>query len=223
MSSRTALLLVFVLTGISVWGQSGNSTSISGTVADPSGAVVEGATVQVENPVSQFVRSTTTDSAGRFTVPNVPFNPYHLTVRGKGFSPQAQDVEVRSTVPLNLKITLSVQSADTTINVESSGEDLTENTSVSHTDVDRELFDKLPLESASSSVSSLVTLATPGIAADSNGLFHGLGVHAENSFSVDGQPITDQQAKCSPTRSRSNRSSRWKSFRALRRRNTEAR
>ena len=33
------------------------------------------------------------------------------------------------------------------------------------------------------------------MAADSNGLFHGLGDHAENSFSVDGQPITDQQSK----------------------------
>jgi len=40
-----------------------------------------------------------------------------------------------------------------------------------------------------------VTQSTPGIAADSNGLFHGLGDHAENSFSVDGQPITDQQSK----------------------------
>ncbi|MGA7181633.1 MAG: TonB-dependent receptor plug domain-containing protein, partial [Thiobacillaceae bacterium] len=44
-------------------------------------------------------------------------------------------------------------------------------------------------------MSSLVTLATPGVVADSNGLFHGLGDHAENSFSVDGQPITDQQSK----------------------------
>jgi hypothetical protein len=61
--------------------------------------------------------------------------------------------------------------------------------------VDRDLFDKMPLESKSSSVSSLVTLSSPGIAADSNGLFHGLGDHAENSFSVDGQPITDQQSK----------------------------
>ena len=61
--------------------------------------------------------------------------------------------------------------------------------------MDRALFNKLPLESQSSSLSSLVTLTTPGIAADSNGLFHGLGDHAENSFSVDGQPITDQQSK----------------------------
>ena len=59
-----------------------------------------------------------------------------------------------------------------------------------------QLFDKLPLESAVFlEVSSLVTLSTPGVVADSNGLFHGLGDHAENSFSVDGQPITDQQSK----------------------------
>jgi hypothetical protein len=81
------------------------------------------------------------------------------------------------------------------VTVESTAEDLLENTSTFHTDVDRGLFDKLPLESQSSSLSSLVTLASPGIAADSNGLFHGMGDHAENSFSVDGQPITDQQSK----------------------------
>src|SRR6202012_2150174 len=63
------------------------------------------------------------------------------------------------------------------------------------TDIDRALFDRLPLESQSSSLSSLVTLASPGISADSNGLFHGLGDHASNSFSLDGQPITDQQSK----------------------------
>ena len=81
-----------------------------------------------------------------------------------------------------------------TVTVEAGG-DLIEKDPHFHTDVDRALFEKLPLESESSSVSSLVTLATPGIAADSNGLFHGLGDHAENSFSVDGQPITDQQSK----------------------------
>ena len=53
----------------------------------------------------------------------------------------------------------------------------------------------MPLESQSSSLSSLVTVSTPGVSADSNGLFHGLGDHASNSFSVDGQPITDQQSK----------------------------
>jgi hypothetical protein len=43
----------------------------------------------------------------------------------------------------------------------------------------------------------LTTLSTPGVAADSNGLFHGLGDHVANSFSVDGQPMADQESKVS--------------------------
>jgi hypothetical protein len=168
---------------------------VSGTVVDPSGAVVVGATVEMRNPVSGFTRTTVTDVKGNFSFPNVPFNPYHLTVTKQGFASSAQDVDVRSVVPTNLNINLTVTGSTETVTVEASGADLLENDSTFHTDVDRDLFDKIPLESASSSVSSLITLATPGVAADSNGLFHGVGDHAENSFSVDGQPITDQQSK----------------------------
>ena len=174
--------------------QTGNSSTISGTVVDQSGALVANATVNIHDPVSGYQRSATTDSSGSFSFPNVPFNPYHLTVTAKGFSSYAQDVEVRSSVPVDVKITLSVAGTATTVTVEAAA-DLIETDSTAHTDIDRTLFDKLPLESPSSSVSSLVTLASPGVAADSNGLFHGLGDHAENSFSVDGQPITDQQSK----------------------------
>ncbi len=172
----------------------GSSGSINGTVVDPSGAVVANATVDIHNAVSGYQRSTVTDSGGKFSFANVPFNPYHLTVTAQGFAAIAQDVDVRSLVPSSVKIALQVSGSSTTVTVEAGG-DLVENDSTFHTDVDKNLFDKLPLESASSSLSSLVTLSTPGIAADSNGLFHGLGDHAENSFSVDGQPITDQQSK----------------------------
>jgi hypothetical protein len=44
----------------------------------------------------------------------------------------------------------------------------------------------------------LVTQNTPGIAADSSGVFHGLGDHAAGSFSIDGQPMSDQQSNGSP-------------------------
>jgi hypothetical protein len=174
--------------------QTGNSANVTGTVTDPSGAVVAGANVTIHNPVTGFERSFTTDASGNFSFANVPFNPYHLSVSATGFGAFAQDIDVRSSVPLSLKIPLTVAGSSSTVTVEGGG-DLVENEPTFHTDVDRALFDKLPLESASSSVSSLVTLSTPGVAADSNGLFHGLGDHAENSFSVDGQPITDQQSK----------------------------
>jgi len=172
-----------------------NSTSISGTVLDPSGAVVANATVALEDPVSSFARSATTDSSGNFRFSNVPFNPYHLTVTAKGFAPYTRDVEARSSVPLELKIGLTISTSETSVTVTGESQDLIETVPTNHTDVDRALIEKLPLESQSSSLSSLITMSTPGIAADSNGLFHGMGDHAENSFSVDGQPITDQQSK----------------------------
>jgi hypothetical protein len=42
----------------------------------------------------------------------------------------------------------------------------------------------------------VVTLASPGVVADSNGFFHPVGDHAQTQFSIDNQPITDQQAGC---------------------------
>jgi hypothetical protein len=186
-------LSVFLHAG-TLFAQSGNSGTINGVVKDPSGAVVAGAAVTVHNPVSGYDRTATTDSSGSFSFSNIPPNPYHLSVYAKGFGAYAQDVDVRSSVPVTINVALTVAGSSSTVTIVG-GSDLIETEPTFHTDIDRALFDKLPLESASSSVSSLVTLSTPGIAADSNGLFHGLGDHAENSFSVDGQPITDQQSK----------------------------
>jgi hypothetical protein len=175
--------------------QLGNSGSIEGVVKDPSGAAIAGATVEISYPVSGYKRETTTGSDGSFRLKNVPFNPYHLVVTATGFASFTQDVEVRSTVPTGVQISLKVGAASTSITVEAQGADLLETDPSYHTDIDTGLTERLPLESQSSSVSSLVTLVSPGVVADSNGLFHGLGDHAENSFSVDGQPITDQQSK----------------------------
>src|SRR5271166_3158286 len=190
----TAVMTMFCLAlcVISARAQTSGNSSLSGVVADSTGAVVPGATVEIHNPVSQFSRTTTTDGTGKFSFPNVPIAPYHLTVNLTGFAPYAQDVEVRSAVPLSLTISLEIAGSAENVTVQGEAGDLLENDPTFHTDMDRSLFDKLPLESSSSELSSLVTLASPGVAADSNGLFHGLGDHASNSFSLDGQPITDQ-------------------------------
>ncbi|MBV8629681.1 MAG: TonB-dependent receptor, partial [Silvibacterium sp.] len=190
------LLAAFLQAGaFSLFAQSAaDSGTISGTVTDPSGAVLPNATVTINNPVSQYSRTAQTDASGNFRFPNVPFNPYHLIVSATGFASFAQDVAVRSTVPVTVNAKLNVGAESSTVTVEG-GEDLVENDPTFHTDIDRNLIAKVPLESQSSSLSSLVTLVSPGVAADSNGLFHGLGDHASNSFSIDGQPITDQQSK----------------------------
>ena len=171
-----------------------NSGSIQGTVTDSSNAIIPGATIELHNPVSGLSRTATSDSSGHYQFSNLPFNPYHVTISAPGFTSFSQDADIRSTVPVAIITKLQVLGGSTTVTVEGGG-DLLENDSTFHTDLDRSLINKLPLESQSSGVSSLVTLSSPGVAADSNGLFHGLGDHASNSFSVDGQPITDQQSK----------------------------
>jgi len=191
----SAILVVLSLTTSVSFAQSaGNSGSIHGTITDVTGAIISGATVTINNPVSGFSRETTSDASGNYQFTNVPLNPYHVEVRTPGFAIHAHDVDVRSFVPVVFNVTVKVETASTVVNVEA-GNDLLEDDTTMHTDIDRDLFNKLPLESQSSSLSSLVTLASPGIAADSNGLFHGLGDHASNSFNIDGQPITDQQSK----------------------------
>src|SRR5246127_721198 len=188
-------LFVFLFSSaFSTLNAQSNSGSINGTVSDPSGAVIPGASVSIQNPVSAYSRTTTTDTTGHFHFPNVPFNPYHLAVTKDGFAAFATDVDVNSILPVTPNIHMKVGAASTSVTVEVAS-DLLENDPTAHTDVDRGLFQKLPLETPSSTLSSLVTLASPGVAADSNGLFHGLGDHASNSFSIDGQPITDQQSK----------------------------
>ena len=195
---HAAIFIPALMLSFPVWalpdGQAGSTSgTITGTVTDPSGAVLPGATVRIENPVSQFDRTAQTDTGGRFQFSNIPYNSYHLSVSAAGFGSFVHDVEVRSTTPVTVPVTLTVGAAATTIEV--TGEDLVNNAANMDTDIDRKAFAQIPLESQSSSLSSLVTLSTPGVTADSNGMFHGLGDHAENSFSVDGQPITDQQSK----------------------------
>jgi hypothetical protein len=185
-------VLLFVASGHAQ--ATGTSGSISGTVTDPTGAVVPGATVEIHNPVSHFDTSTTTDNSGNFSFVNVPFNPYHMSVTATGFANQAKDVDVRSVVPVNVKFTLQVSSSTTTVTVEAGG-DLVENDSTFHIDVDHNQIAEVPLESQSSALTAVVTNTTPGIAADSNGQLHGLGDHAENSISLDGQQMTDQMSK----------------------------
>ena len=192
--SRLIFLFIFVFASLSASAQSGSAGLVRGVVTDPSGAVIPGASVRLASGLTGFNRSTTTDATGQFTLSNIPFNAYKISIAANGFAGLSQGVELRSAVGITLKLVLQIAGGTQTVTVESDG-DLVENDPTFHTDVDRDEFNKVPLESQSSTLSSLVTETTPGVSADSNGLFHGLGDHASNSFSVDGQSITDQQSK----------------------------
>ncbi|MDQ6678444.1 MAG: TonB-dependent receptor [Acidobacteriota bacterium] len=169
--------------------------SITGTVTDPSGGVVAGADVEVRNPISRYSRILKTDANGVFRLTDVPPNNYHVQVTAGGFQPAQQDVVVRTSVPVTVGISLKLATETTSVNVSSDVADVLENIPTSHTDLDSSVFSKLPSTSPANGLSDAITLATPGVVADSNGFFHPIGDHAQTGFSVDNQPITDQQSK----------------------------
>jgi hypothetical protein len=187
-------LILLYTAAMASFAQGGNAGTIRGTVTDPTGAVIPNATVHLTNPRSGLDRTVASDATGQFQFTNITFDNYQLAAKADGFASQRQAVDISSAVGVTVKVVMQIAAADSTVTVEAQG-DLVETDPTFHTDVDRDMFIKVPMESESSSLSSLVTSTTPGVAADSNGLFHGLGDHASNSFSVDGQSITDQQSK----------------------------
>src|ERR1700741_2400143 len=141
---RTLVFLTLSLLCLSVQAsaQTGNAGSIEGVVKDQSGAVVPNATVEINNPVSGYSRSTSSGTEGSFHFANVPFNPYHMTVTASKFAPYSLDVEVRSSLPVKVEAELKVGTEATTINVTENGGDLIENDPTYHHDIDRNLFER---------------------------------------------------------------------------------
>jgi hypothetical protein len=172
----------------------GGAGTIQGIVKDPTGGVMQSVEVKIANRVSGFARTATTDAVGKYVFNNLPPNPYHISVEAQGFQLLERDVDVRTAVPITLDLTLALAGATSTVEVVGHAEDLLERDPSAHTDIDQSLIEKLPLDS-SAGLNQVITLASPGVVSDSNGFFHPIGDHAQTQFSIDNQPVTDQQSR----------------------------
>ena len=116
---RISLVLVaafvLALVAVAVQAQAGSS-SVRGTVKDPQGNVVAGATVTLSNPETNFTRSAPTSESGQFSFEAIPPGTYVLTVEGKGFK-KAQLTDVRALVAkiTDLTVPLEVGSVTETV------------------------------------------------------------------------------------------------------------
>jgi Carboxypeptidase regulatory-like domain len=178
-----------------VFGQSlGNAGTIEGTAVDASGAAIPNAAIKLHNALTNYTQSAISGADGSFRLVNIPPNPYHLEVTAPGFAPFGQDVDIRNSLPVQVKSTLAVAGARESIIVEATA-DVLENDPSAHVDAERSLINQLPQFDPAGSLSQAIVYSTGGVAADANGFFHPLGDHAQVAFVIDGQPITDQQSK----------------------------
>ena len=116
-----AVLLTCLLT-ITAFGQT-TTGSISGTVTDPTGAVVAGATITVINPATGAERSAESNTQGTFDVPALQPGKYTITVDAKGFKKAvSRDIIVSVTQIAQVTIPLEIGSASETVTVSASQE-----------------------------------------------------------------------------------------------------
>src|SRR5437868_5977907 len=204
MARRSILTIVFVFlilgtvfstSAVNTLAQGLSAGTVTGVVVDPNNAVVPNATVTIANSVTGYTRVANTGTDGTFRFDNVPPNPYELYASATGFASAHQRLEVRSAVPISIKIPLAVGSTTANVTISSNAGAVIENDPSAHVDVDKSLIDKLPAGDPGSGLSTIITLSAGGVAADSNGGYHPLGDHFESNMSLDNQPISDQQSK----------------------------
>jgi len=137
--SLTAMVL---LLGLTAFAQT--TASIKGTVTDPSGAAVVGATVTVKGVGIE--RTTKTTSAGDYEVPALPPGTYSIEVRMAGFqSVQAKDLTLQVDNNALQNFSLKVATAAETITVEASAPVIEATTTTVGQTIDQRTVQEIPL------------------------------------------------------------------------------
>ena len=154
------VLLTVGLCALPAFGQVASTGSLSGTVTDPKGAVVAGATVTVKNTATNQEFSTQTNNDGAYNIPTLTSGVYTATITAAGFKQSAvTDIKIDVGKASTINVELEIGSANETVTVVGGGELLqTQTATIGTTLTGRQITD---LPTASRDALDLV-LAMPG-------------------------------------------------------------
>ena len=112
-----ALITLILTTALCTWGQTA-STSLNGTVTDPKGSVIPGASLTLSNPQTGFNRETTANDQGVYQFLQVPPASYELTISASGFAKQKRsNVVLMVNTPATLDVAMRVAGSETIVEV----------------------------------------------------------------------------------------------------------
>ncbi len=193
---KVILMAVILMIGsMAVLGQEFRGT-ISGTVSDPNGAVVAGATVLVKNRATNVSQTVSTNSEGAFSVPFLQPGVYDVSVSSSGFKKSLREsLTVAVDDRLSIDFTLEI-GADAEVSVSAGGELLEQGTVNVGTSVSQRQIEELPL--AEGAPYTLATQA-PGVVYTGDPNFQGPTANgnlagfrtngtAGNQINLDGSP-----------------------------------
>jgi hypothetical protein len=121
-AARTSFLILVIASILfaAVPLRAATGGGISGTVADPSGAVVAGATLKLVNTAQQTIYQAVSDRQGLYGFPNLPVGRYDLTITDAGFTSQKKtNLTVDTDSALRVDIALAIGQQSDTVTVTS--------------------------------------------------------------------------------------------------------
>ncbi len=178
-------LLVTMFAGLNLSAQQ-ITGSIRGTVVDPSGAVVQGASVSARQTETGLTRTTTTDHDGAYVLLELPVGHYQLQAEAKSFQKYVQqgitvNVNETATIPVRLAVGAETQQIEVTADAQLIQDTVT---SLGKVVSEREILD-LPLDGRN--FTQLGTLQ-PGVVPLTPGLKQaGSSLREGQSYAVNGQ------------------------------------
>jgi hypothetical protein len=196
-SKLVVFFVILAACSLAVFGQSTSTGSLSGTVTDPKGELVAGATVVVRSNATGQEFTAETSGEGVFSIPSLASGMYTATITASGFK-QAKVTEIKVDVgkPSSIVIALEIGSTSETVTVVGGGELLqTQTATIGTTLTGRQITD-LPTASrdALDLVLALPGTATPGRPRTSS--VNGLPKGALN-ITLDGINVQDNLLKSS--------------------------
>jgi Carboxypeptidase regulatory-like domain/TonB dependent receptor-like, beta-barrel len=195
---RVVYVFLALFLSASAMAQTAATADLHGTVKDPNGAMISGATVTVRDQARNFERSVQTNEAGYYTLLSLPPGSYKLTVTAKGFATLvANNVTLTVGQSADYPLALSLPTAETEVTV--TGEPLlveTAKTSTSTT-IGQQRIENLPINGRNYVNFSLTNSqvqrdVAPSIgAAPTSGLNFGGQRARSNAVNVDGMDAVD--------------------------------
>ncbi|MEP7038548.1 MAG: carboxypeptidase-like regulatory domain-containing protein, partial [Acidobacteriota bacterium] len=195
-SSGSAKLCVgLLLTGIffiaGTFAQSENgSASLEGTVKDQNGAVIQGATVVVQNTGTNLERTVITNTNGTFTVNVLPVGTYNITTKSTGFGEMPVQVTLKVGETTPIEIVLEPQSANVLVEVNADSQTIDTETQSTGTVISPRLVEDLPVRGRN--FTEFVQL-TPAVVqeSDRNGLVIAGQRSINSNVAIDGADFND--------------------------------
>jgi hypothetical protein len=163
--------------------------TIKGVVTDPSGAVIANATVNITNKATGLTRTVTTNDAGEYAAPDLPFGVYRVSVKQASFKESVTDnvdLHVSSTAITN--VTLQLGSANEQVTVEANEIQVQTDNSQLAGVVDGQQVRELPLNGRNFVA---LTQLQPGVSASKSFDAVGKGLKGGVDFAVNGNSMTN--------------------------------